>query len=221
MAQRKRPAAWKILLVIMLIAGAIYASLFFLGIVDLPKFETKPTQVLIITHTATRQPTPKPSSTLTQTLQPSATLTATGTIEPTATVTATPTPTEKPMPFILKGTPQPVSSKILHPSWDCQYLVIGGQAWDLQDADVIGEIVHLGGSYGDELVDLYSKTGSVTLYGKSGYEFVLDNKEIENSGSLWIRLEEESGLPLSIITYLDVSSSCQENLIIVNFKQVR
>jgi hypothetical protein len=49
----------------------------------------------------------------------------------------------------------------------------------------------------------------------------MDNKLITSNDTLWIRLEDGIGMPLSSITYLNISASCQENLIIVNFKQVR
>lgn len=219
MAQRKRPSPWKTFLVVILVGLAITASLYFLGIIELPKIQEKPTATPDFSETPTMIPTKAHTRTATRTLDPSVTPTMTATS--TATPTLTSTATEKPMPFILKGTPQPLSVKMMHPSWDCDTLVIGGQVWDLQDAPLIGKSVHLGGMYGDDLVELFALSGKATIYGESGYEFVLANKLITSNGSLWIRLEDNTGLPLSGITYLDISDSCQENLIIVNFKQVR
>jgi hypothetical protein len=219
MAQRKRPSIWKTFLVVILIGIAISASLYFLGIIELPKIEDKPTATPHFSETPTMRPSEVHTSTATQTLDPS--VTPTITVTSTATPTPTSTATEKPMPFILKGTPQPVSVKMMHPSWNCDSLVIGGQVWDLQDAPLIGKTVHLGGAYGDDLVELFALSGKATIYGVSGYEFVMDNKLIASNDTLWIRLEDGSGMPLSSITYLNISTSCQENLIIINFKQVR
>ena len=219
MAQRKRPSIWKTFLVVVLISIAISASLYFLGIIELQKIVKKPTATPFISETPTIRPSEGHTSTATLTPYPSMTPTMTATI--TATPTPTSTATDKPMPFILKGTPQLVSVKMMHPSWNCDYLVIGGQVWDLQDAPLIGKMVHLGGTYGDDLVDLFALSGKATIYGDSGYEFVVNNKMIVSNGSLWIRLEDGTGLALSSITYLNISDSCQENLIIINFKQVR
>ena len=219
MAQRKRPSIWKTFLVVILVGFAISASLYFLGIIELPKIDKKPTATPTISETPTIRPSEMHTSTATRTLDPSVTPTMTATS--TATPTPTSTATEKPMPFILKGTPEPVSVKVMHPSWNCDYLVIGGQVWDLQDAPLIGKTVHLGGTYGDDLMELYAISGKATIYGISGYEIVMDNKLIASNGTLWIRLEDGTGLPLSSITYLNISDSCQENLIIINFKQVR
>ncbi len=221
MAQRRRPSVSNKVFFFLLLAGAgIVLGLWLSGVIQLPAVQKTPTQTPTISTTTMVQKTSQDAKfTPTQTLTPS--LTPTSTVTPTATPTPTATATEIPKPFVLKGTPQPVSSKMIHPSWGCEYLVIGGQVWDLQDAPVIGKTVHLGGSYGDELISLFVLTGDDTVYGESGYEFVLENKRINSSGSLWIRLEDEIGLPLSGITYLDISDSCQQNLILVNFKQVR
>jgi len=110
---------------------------------------------------------------------------------------------------------------LIHPSWNCEWFAIGGQVWNLQDAPKVGMTVVLGGRYGENLVELSVLSGSATVYGVSGYEFVLENHRVDSSGLLWIQLENEMGIPISSKTYLDTSSSCQANLIIVNFKQVR
>ncbi|MCJ7694865.1 MAG: hypothetical protein MUO40_05500 [Anaerolineaceae bacterium] len=212
MAQRKRPSSGKVLFYLLVFAAIIVGGLWVGGVIPgrsdstpTPTPETSQTNTPLpsVTSTATKTATPKPS--LTQT--------------PTATHTST--PTEKPMPYILKGTPEPISGNLIHPSWNCEWFAIGGQVWDLQDAPKVGMTVVLGGKYGENLVSFSVLSGSATVYGVSGYEFVLENHQIDSSGLLWIQLENEMGIPVSSKTYLDTSSSCQANLIIVNFKQVR
>jgi len=67
------------------------------------------------------------------------------------------------MPFVIRGTPEALTHKLFHPQYACEdYLFIGGQVWDLQDAPLTGLVVHLGGSYGGASVDLDAKTGSAT-----------------------------------------------------------
>ena len=219
MAQRRRPSAFKVIIYLLLAGGGIVLGLWLSGVIQLPAIQRTATQTPTDSITILQMTSQAAQFTPTQTRTPIPT--ATRTVTPTATATPTVTATEIPKPFVLKGTPQPVSSKMIHPSWGCEYLVIGGQVWDLQDSPVNGKTVHLGGSYDDDLVSQFALTGDATIYGESGYEFVLENKYIVSIGSLWIRLEDEVGLPLSGITYLDVSDSCQQNLILVNFKQVR
>jgi hypothetical protein len=125
------------------------------------------------------------------------------------------------MPFVIRGTPEALTHILIHPQYDCEdYLFIGGQVWDLQDAPLTGLIVHLGGSYGGASVDLDIETGSALVYGESGYEFALENKQIAED-QLFIELRNTEGELLSEPTFLTISPECDSNLIIVNYKQVR
>ena len=212
MAHRKRPPLWKIFLYVVLSAVILVLFFWVLGLNQVGPFvKVTPTPTGIVSLTPS--PTVTCTNTSTPTIRPSAT--------PTATPTFTPTATEKPMPFVLKGSPQALSNDLLHPELDCESLIIGGQVWDLQDAPVIGLTVHLGGQLGQYEVDYYTLTGSAEIYGESGYEFILENPRLACEDTLWIQLEDPSGLPLSSRNYLKTSESCQENLILVNFKQVR
>lgn len=162
-------------------------------------------------------PEPADTQTATPTLQPTSTSTATATITPTTTAT----PTEKPMPFVLRGTPQGYPNALLHAQYSCEeYLFIGGEIWDLRESPVLGITVRLGGTYGSEAVEMSVQSGDIPLYGESGFEFVLKNKMITEE-NLYIQLFDENGQALSSRSYLPVSDSCEANLIIVNFKQVR
>lgn len=125
------------------------------------------------------------------------------------------------MPFVIRGTPEALTHTLFHPQYACEdFLFIGGQVWDLQDSPLIGLLVHLGGSYGGASVDLDSETGSALVYGRSGYEFALENKQITED-QLFIELRSAGGEPLSEPTFLHISPECDSNLIIVNYKQVR
>ncbi len=219
MAQRKRPSGLKIFFIILLLLVIIGVVLWYLGVISLAVITPRPTKTPVTTTQPVLKPTFTATATATQTLQPSHTPTNTATATPTPTPTVT--ATEKPMPFVLKGTPQSLSGIMFSPSFSCDKLVIGGEVTDLQDAPVIGKTLHLGGTYGDDMINRFVLTGAAQRFGESGYEFILENKLIVSSGTLWIRLEEESGMPLSGITYIDISDSCQGNLILINFKQVR
>lgn len=226
MAKRKRSSCSGLTIATLLMVIILIILLIASGVIPNPFVEstpTEPNQGLLQTtqpaqNTAT-EGTPTPAPSLTKTATPTETLTATPTGTPPPTSTAT--PTEKPMPYIVRGTPEALPNSVFHPEYDCEdYLFIGGQVWNLQEAAVKGLIVRLGGTYGGDIVDFTSETGSVTFYGESGYEFVLTNKQI-NEENLFIQLENSSGELLSTRTYLPITSSCAENLLIVNFKQVR
>ncbi len=155
------------------------------------------------------------------TVFPSNTAVPTATSTPEPTLTFTPTPTEKPMPFVIKGTPKGYPNAMLFPQYECEeYLIIGGEILDLRESPVHNLTVKLGGTSGGSLVDFASVSGSVTVFGQSGFGFVIENLRIRESG-ITIQLFDENGVALSALTYLNVTGNCDSNLIIVNYKQVR
>ncbi len=208
---------------VLLLALVLVVLLLMMGILPNP-LEAQPTAtngLVVITNeptsitqiTATYSATVPPTQT--QTLEPTATFT------PEPTLTFTPTPTEKPMPFVIKGTPEGYPNAMLFPQYDCEeYLFIGGEILDLREAPVLGLTVKLGGTYGGSLVDQTSVSGEMTVYGESGFGFVIDNQRIRESG-ITIQLFDENGEALSALTYLSITGNCDSNLVIVNYKQVR
>jgi hypothetical protein len=206
---------------VLLLALVLVVLLMMLGILPNP-LEPKPTATSLPAGqtpqpltTTEIPPTNNVTPTRTQTLEP----TATPTSEPT--LTFTPTPTEKPMPFVIKGMPKGYPNEMLFPQYACEeYLFIGGEILDLREAPVLDLTVKLGGPYGGTLVDLTSVSGDVTVYGESGFGFVLENLRIRESG-LTIQLFDANGEALSALTTLSISGNCDSNVVIVNYKQVR
>mgnify|MGYP006967014253 FL=1 len=206
---------------ILLLALVLVVLLMLLGILPNP-LRVKPTATSLPagvtiepSPTETNVPILSATFTSTQTLQPTATQT------PQPTLTYTPTPTEKPMPFVIKGTPKGYPNSMLFPQYDCEeYLFIGGEILDMRDAPILGLTVKLGGTYGGSQVDLTSESGDVSVYGESGFGFVLENQRIRESG-LTIQLFDANGEALSAQTYLSITGNCDSNLVIVNYKQVR
>lgn len=221
MAQRKRPSCLLIGLLLLLVVGLTVSALWYFEVINFAWFQ--PANTLTATLPAEKaSSTFTPTKTLTSSPQPSltATSTATATSTQTPTATITPTPTEKPMPYVVKGTPGLYPDTLFFSGYGCGYLFIGGEVLDLQDAPVKDLNVHLGGYYGASEVDQDSLTGSVSVYGPSGYGFILTNLQIIES-RLYLQLEDADGNPLSGIVYLEVSDSCDQNLMLINFKQVR
>ena len=146
-------------------------------------------------------------------------------LSPTKTTAATntplPSPTARAMPYVLRGAPEGYPNALLHPQYQCnEYLFVGGEIWDLREAPVLGLKVRLTGSYGGETVDFTSKSGDVTLYGQSGFEFVMENKQIA-AETIYIQLFDTNDNPLSAPVRLSITGRCDANLLIVNYKQVQ
>jgi hypothetical protein len=153
---------------------------------------------------------------------PTSTATETQTATTLMTATETALPTDRPdMPFALLGTPAAVSSTIIHAGSDCQWMGIGGQVLDMQDAAIVGITIELGGKLNGKWIDLLSLSGTALQYGTAGYEFTLSDQPIASVQSLWIQLLDQAGLALSNRVYFDTYTECEKNLVLITFKQVR
>lgn len=132
---------------------------------------------------------------------------------------------EKPLEFnpaqgrfnygVQPGTPVTVTS------WthDCNWMGVGGQVFD-GDYPANNIIVELGGSFeGENLLGL-SMIGLNQEYGLSGYEIQISDHPVNSSNTIWIRLLDLTGMPLSDKLYLSTDDQCSKNLILVNFNQI-
>lgn len=153
------------------------------------------------------------------------TLTVTISAQPTSTQTVTPTVTFTPtlalMPYILRGVPEHMDSVLIPPRLGCEWLIIAGQVWDLQDDPQVGLELHLSGELGGFSIDQVATTGSAIAYGPSGYEFTLEDLVVNSRNSLYLQLFDPDGQPLSHPYAIETFDDCQKNLILVNFQQVR
>ncbi len=109
----------------------------------------------------------------------------------------------------------------MHPDEGCSWFGIGGQVFDIQGSPLVGLTIQLGGSVNGKPVNMLSLTGTATQYGPAGFEFSLGDQPAATSGSLWIQLLDQAGLALSDRVRIDTSDDCSQNLVLVNFKQVR
>ncbi|HEY45359.1 MAG: hypothetical protein AMJ88_18620 [Anaerolineae bacterium SM23_ 63] len=176
---------------------------------------------------------PTPTVTPAKTLPPAWTLTPTNTPlasetpEPTDTPIATETPdvTETPvaveMPFALQvGSPARMPNFVNDEG--CNWMGMYGQVFDLDNSPILNLGVHLMGELeGLEEIDLYALTGSAPDLGPGAYLFNIADQPIASEEDLWIQLDDGSGGLLSDVIYIDTSDSCEENLIMVNFRQIR
>ena len=170
------------------------------------------------TETPTIQPSITPTSRATFTPIPTSTplllYTETFTPEP-PTATATPQ-----MPF--EATVQKISSTIIHPETACNWLGVGGTVIDIDKRQRFGVQVRLQGNLLGKTIDQLVISGISQAYGISGFEFLLGEAPIPSDGdTLYVRLFDQAGLPLSDEVRFSTSGKCEENLILIRFQQVR
>ncbi len=172
-------------------------------------------------------PTPTFTPTATQTAPQNALQTAPQTAPPSPvpTETATPGPSLTPTihslyPFILRGDIKVIDGATF-PDHDACKLWVAGQAYDLQGAPMVGITVMLGGYLDWKNVYQLSLTGTALQYGPAGYEFTVADTLVKSKQSVWVELFDQAMIPLSGKIYFDTSADCSQNLILINFRQVR
>jgi hypothetical protein len=228
--------AWNILTLLLLgltlAAGIIFAVIYinpYAGINPFPPPTGLPSVNVVAISTATPTPlytleptwTPAPTNppTITPTLRPSSTP------FPTATVFQQESPTPEVTPvysFVLKqGSPQAIAN-IIRTDAGCNWTGVAGQAFSLSGSPVVSLIIQLGGSLNGQIIEpRLFMTGAAPEYGKGGYEFVLGDKPFASTDKLWIQLLDQSSLPMSDKIYFSTYDTCDKNLILINFQQVK
>jgi hypothetical protein len=124
-------------------------------------------------------------------------------------------------PFALQSQPAAIQAEVLYPERNCEWMGVGGQVLDIKGSPYTGITIQLGGYINGKSVFLTSLTGTALQYGPAGYEFTISDKPIASNDALWLRLVDQAGLPLSERIYFDTFDLCEQNLIVINFKQVK
>jgi len=172
----------------------------------------------------TRTPTVSPTATVTSSL-PTPTAIKSNPIGTLTTVTGTPpTPTPRTTPaysFAIRGDLKAIDATLLDSTHGCSWMGVGGRVYDLAGGPATKIEVQLFGILDGKLLNETSLTGTALQYGPSGFEFTLGNKTVASSQKLWIRLVDQSGVPLSDRIFFDTYAECFKNLIVINFKQVK
>jgi hypothetical protein len=194
-------------------------------IVIIPTNTPSPTHTITPTITAT--PTLTPSPQFTDTPIPSPTLdpaTEIALLIPTLEITISGTAPTATGPYsyaVVSGNPIAISSAIMRPDDECKWMGVAGQVVDMNDAPVVGLRVQLYGTFKGKVMAITSLSGTVNRYGSAGYEIKINDSPVETYNTLWVQLFNQAGGAISDKVYLKTSSSCDQNLIIVNFKQVK
>lgn len=231
MKRRKRRQSsdvfWNILTVLTLLAsiGLIGALLMvysnpFISINPFPP-PTMPVLVIIPTSTATPvvlPPTWTPTVGVTETPEPA---TSTPVILPSETTTFPTAAGNSLYTFGLQAAPSAVNSETFKPSTGCAWQGIAGQVLDMQGRHLVNIGIVLKGTYNGKTISTQSISGTHTEYGDSGYEFPLGTTPIASTGLLSIQLVDQSGMPLSEQVIFDTFDTCDKNLVLINFRQVK
>jgi hypothetical protein len=225
-----------LLLVIgMLAAMSLSAYIYYFPYSSVNPFPPPTAVAAMVLPTLAPSQTPLPTalrlpSTWTPTPTTAVTPLPTSTPDPRLTVTPlavqgpaiSPTPTRQPAgsPFALRNDPVAISAKIYHPEGACQ-LWLGGQVFDLSGSPYVGVTIQLGGTLEYQPVYQLSLSGTALQYGPAGYEFKLAEKAVTSKRTLYVQLLDQNGMPLSSRIFFDTLSDCNNNLILINFKQVK
>lgn len=117
------------------------------------------------------------------------------------------------------GTPLAIKN-FIHPDAGCNWLGVGGQAFNQIGEPATALIAEVGGSLAGQNIDQISITGSSLDFGPAGYEVKLGNSPVASKGTLWVQLLDLNGVPQSSKIYFETYKSCEQNLILINFTAV-
>lgn len=234
--QRRRDITWNLLtalvLIITLALIGLFLVLFSNPYVAVNPYPPPTMPALAVASTSTPTPALLPP-TWTPTTKLTETALATNTPVP-ATMTAAPVATNIPLPFFtdepedtnlpyaIEGEPAAMANTVFHPGKGCDWQGVAGRVVDLQGRPMVGVVVKLTGLYDGRTVDMTTLTGGAAAwYGESGYEFVLGDKPVSVNETLSVQLADQALMALSNRVIFSTYTTCDKNLVIINFKQVR
>jgi hypothetical protein len=210
--------------------AAVFANPDLIEIIDpyLPGVDLEPGPTLPPTlgyPTITNTPEIYLPPTWTPTISPTPTETPTQTPTPTATETPTPsTPTPGPSPTGAPFSVQPGSNVLVANFANdlaCSWMGVAGQVFDRNRNPLPGITVRVDGQLAGQLFQQDAVTGSADRVGPAGYVINLSDRPIASTGTLGIQLWDTAGLALSDRVPFNTSDQCNQNLVFVNWVQIR
>jgi len=125
-------------------------------------------------------------------------------------------------PFSVLNAPAAINGGlIVADHGNCQWMGVGGQVVSLDGKPITAIKVQLGGILNDKEVNLTSLSGTSLQYGPAGFEFTLSERPVESNKTLWVRLLSDNDRPLSDRVFFNTYGSCDRNLVVINFKQIK
>jgi len=101
--------------------------------------------------------------------------------------------------------------------YGCDWFGVGGQVIDDEGTQLEYYVIEAGGYInGQEIIGL-SLVGTDPEYGPGGYEIKFSNQPVDSTESIWIQLKNFDGDNLSQKIFIDTSSECTHNLVLLNF----
>ncbi len=183
---------------------------------------------LVVYPTATQTPVTMPATwtPTTPSTETPQTVPVTDTPEPSATVAVVSTnpdtsSDDQNYTFALQGAPTALKSEVFKKGTGCTWQGVAGLVVDMQSKPLINIGIVLKGLYNGKTISTQTISGTHTEYGESGYEFQLGTEPLASTGLLSIQLVDQAGLPLSAPVYFDTLETCDKNLVLINFKQIR
>lgn len=169
-------------------------------------------------------PLPPMTATLAPTQTPAL---PTATLQPTALPTDQPSPTPEPSPTVpaliyslQDGSPAYLEAALFRPEQACNFLGVFGLVFGLNEASLPGIRVQVSGTLNGEPVDKLGLTGAAMQYGAGAYyEVQLADTPIASDNTLQVVLLNEHGQPLSPPVPFSTRAECNQNLIMINFRQ--
>jgi hypothetical protein len=126
---------------------------------------------------------------------------------------------EQPRFRLQLGSPVGLAN-FIDPEAGCNWMGVGGQAFDLNGNPITQLVVEVGGRLEGGDVFHLALSGSSAILGPGGFVVVLADHTVETIGSLWILLYDLAGVPLTHRTYFPTYADCTKNFILVNFAPV-
>ena len=234
----RTPLIWNILTVL-IVLGILGVGFYYLSIFINPNSPLNPFPPASI-------PTLYQTATFTSTwIQQPATWTPTNTIPPEASRTKAPTwtllpemvtPSETPTPGItstespqtITATTMPASAVVtyipstnFHPDKGCNWLGVGGKVLGTDGKPLINQYIQMGGTLDAKSINYLTLSSTASIYGASGFEFVLSDHTIASSQTLWIQLFDINFKPMTNKIYFDTYVDCARNLVMFTFTKTR
>ncbi len=104
-----------------------------------------------------------------------------------------------------------------HPELGCQWMGVAGQVFNVNGKPLKDLVIELGGSLSGNEISELTILGQAEIYGPGGFEFELADSPIASDGTIWLRVYDFDGVPLSEESFFNTTDSCDQNLIIINF----
>lgn len=122
------------------------------------------------------------------------------------------------MPFMLQmGSPR-YGPAFTHPKEGCAWVGIGGQVFDKNGVPGEGLVVFVTGVLDGKPLNQVGITSNQNAYGPGGYEVPLEERLPQSVQTINVQLFDAQGRPLSDPFVVPVPTSCDQNLVTINFQ---